>query len=129
MNTYQIKNITDTLEKRHPRYNTDVLVSYIDFMFNKKHTISPGKSLYLSIDKLPPSVNKLRLDGLVIVINNPKPDNSELKKKDIKSSSSKSKSTSSGKTYKKKTTTYKPKKTDNKSNDLLDKNNEEKKDE
>lgn len=127
MGIYQIKNITDSLEKRHPRFNTDVLVSYVDFMFNKKHKISPGKSLYLSIDKLPPSVNKLRLDGLVIVINNPRLDEEKPKKEDTKFLSKKQ--TSNSKTYKKKSTTYKSKKSNNKSDDLLDKDKKEEKNE
>ena len=72
MNTYKIKNITGSLEKRNPHFDSDVIINYVDSMLNKQIRLKPDKSVYLTINKLPISVHKLQLDGLIQITNHPK---------------------------------------------------------
>lgn len=71
MKTYKIINITSELDKRHPQYNSNLIITYVDDMMNKNAVLEPKKSIYLRINKLPLSVYQLKIDGLVRVIEMP----------------------------------------------------------
>lgn len=96
MNTYKIKNITNTLEKRHPNFNSIVIINYVDGMVNKEIRINPDGVVYFTINQLPISVRSLELKGLIQITNHPKltrkpksegdkPENSKKPKKNKKS--------------------------------------------
>jgi len=68
MNTYRIINITENLEKRHPRYSTTVELTYVDEMKNKKISLQPNMDVYLKIDKLPISFYQLKIEGIIQII-------------------------------------------------------------
>ncbi len=112
MNTYQIKNITDTLEKRNPHYNTDVIIPYVDKMISKTIKIKPGLSVYFVTDSLSVSVYRLRLMGLVSIISSPnlgvKKEKKVKKKKSTPIKKTTKKQTSSSKTKKQSYVSQKP---------------------
>lgn len=67
MVTYKITNITDKLGKRHHSFNMTVKIKYVDSMINKSVDLKAGKSMFLTIESLPLSVHRLRVQGHVIV--------------------------------------------------------------
>jgi hypothetical protein len=68
MNTYKITNITNQLNKRESQYNSNVDIQYVDNMIKKTITVKPGETVYLSIDKLPTSIHKLKMKNFIIVL-------------------------------------------------------------
>jgi len=68
MVTYKITNITNTFAKRHPQFNTNVNLIYVDGIFKKSRTLSPNQSLYLNLENLPIEIHKLRAKGLITAI-------------------------------------------------------------
>lgn len=64
---FRIKNITNLLDKRHPAYNTSVEIEYINGLLRKKITIKPDNDIILSSKSLLPSVDRLRLNGHVLI--------------------------------------------------------------
>lgn len=68
MSTYKITNITNLAGKRDNRYNSTLEVEYVDEMMKKTVKIKPASTLYLSIPSLPLSVHRLRVKGLVSVV-------------------------------------------------------------
>jgi hypothetical protein len=67
MSTYKITNITDTTGKRDFKHNSVLDIDYVDSMVKKTIKIKAGDSVYLTTQKLPMSVHKLRVKGLVTV--------------------------------------------------------------
>jgi hypothetical protein len=68
MATYRITNITNTVGKRDFKYNSPLDVSYVDGMMKKTVKVKPGGSIYLTVQTLPLSIHRLRVKGLVTVI-------------------------------------------------------------
>lgn len=68
MNSYKITNITNQANKRDNIYNTIVEIEYVDNIIKKKVTIKPGEYIYLTLHKLPISVNKLQIKKMVTVL-------------------------------------------------------------
>lgn len=68
MNTYRIINVTERLEKRHPFYSTTVELKYVDEMLNKKISLAPNNDVYLQIDGLPITFYRMKIDGLIQII-------------------------------------------------------------
>lgn len=67
MNSYKITNITNQANKRDNIYNTIVEIEYIDNILKKKISVKPGECIYLTLHKLPMSVNKLLIKNLISV--------------------------------------------------------------
>ncbi len=63
MPTFKIINITNTLGKRDPKYNSIATIDYVDRMQKKKMMINPGETSYLTITQLPVSVQKMMVIG------------------------------------------------------------------
>lgn len=72
MRTIKITNITNLLNKRNTKKNTEVIVEYVDGMIKKSFTIKPNDVMYLTHNTIPPSIHRLRILGLITVdeINN-----------------------------------------------------------
>lgn len=68
MNTYKITNLTNTAGKRDPKFNSTLDIEYVDAMMKKTLKVKPGESVYLQIHTLPLSVHRLRVKGLISVI-------------------------------------------------------------
>jgi len=68
MNTYKITNLTNTAGKRDPKFNSTLDVDYVDAMMKKSVQVKPGESIYLQISTLPLSVHRLRVKGLISVV-------------------------------------------------------------
>lgn len=67
MTRYKITNITNLLGKREFKNNSILDIEYVDGMLKKKIQIRPNETIYLSLNKLPISIHKLRIKGLVTV--------------------------------------------------------------
>ena len=67
MNTYRIINITNLFGKREPKYNSTVSIEYVDGMESKTIKLLPGKTLYLTLNKLPLSIRNLIVTNVVDV--------------------------------------------------------------
>jgi hypothetical protein len=68
MSTYKITNITDKLHKRDVHFKTPVKIQYIDNRMKKVSEVKTGESLFLTVDTLPLSIHRLRVKGLVDVV-------------------------------------------------------------
>jgi hypothetical protein len=68
MSTYRITNITNTIGKRDFKFNSVLDVNYVDGMMKKTVKVKPGDAVYLTIPSLPLSVHRLRVKGLITVI-------------------------------------------------------------
>lgn len=68
MNTYKITNLTNTAGKRDPKFNTTLDIDYVEMMMKKTVKVKPGETTYLQISKLPLSVHRLRVKGLISVV-------------------------------------------------------------
>ena len=84
MSTFKITNISKMVGKRDPNYDSTLTISYVHNMKNNKYFLKPDDVVYLTIDKLPISVHKLRVKKLVSVV---EVSESELKKSMIKTPS------------------------------------------
>jgi hypothetical protein len=67
MEYFKIKNITNELDKRNSKYNTNIEFNYVDGMRNKVVSIEPGNEIFFQCNELPLSLRKLKLNGFVIV--------------------------------------------------------------
>lgn len=67
MSTYKITNITNSIGKREPKYNSILDVEFVDHMVKKTVRVKPGNTIYLTAEALPLSVHRLRVKALVIV--------------------------------------------------------------
>ena len=68
MANYRITNITDTLGKREPKYNSTLDLNYIDSMMKKTIKVKPGEMVYLQIQSLPLSIQQFRVKRLISVV-------------------------------------------------------------
>ena len=68
MGNYRITNLTDTLSKRDVNYMKPVSIGYIEMMIRKSISIKPGDTIYFTIPSLHISVHKLRMGGLISVV-------------------------------------------------------------
>jgi hypothetical protein len=68
MNTYKITNITNLSGKRDFKHNSSLDINYIDNLTKKKITIKAGEFVYLTVNSLPMSVRKLRVENLITVV-------------------------------------------------------------
>ena len=68
MNTYKITNLTNTAGKRDPKFNSTLDIDYVDAMMKKTVKVKPGEAIFLQISTLPLSVHRLRVKGLISVI-------------------------------------------------------------
>ena len=68
MSTYKITNITNHAGKRDFKFNSVLDVEYVDDMVKKVVKIKPGDSIYLTTGSLPLSVHRLRVKGLITVV-------------------------------------------------------------
>lgn len=68
MNTYKITNLTNDAGKRDPKFNSTLDIDYVDAMMKKTVKVKPGESIYLQISTLPLSVHRLRVKGLISVV-------------------------------------------------------------
>ena len=68
MSTYKITNITNLAGKRDFKFNSALDVEYVDDMVKKVVKIKPGDSIFLTTNSLPLSVHRLRVKGLVTVV-------------------------------------------------------------
>lgn len=67
MKTFKITNITNLLDKRSFKQNSELEASYIDGMVKKTLKIKSGEIIYLRHQSLPLSIHRLRIKGLVTV--------------------------------------------------------------
>jgi hypothetical protein len=79
MATYKIVNITSSLGKRDPNYNSIQYVEYIDGMTKKSIEIKPNEVLFFVSRVLPISAQKLKVKKLITVL--------EVSEKEINSNS------------------------------------------
>jgi hypothetical protein len=64
---FKIKNHTNILGKRHPRFNTPQIIEYKSTINTEKVTINPGAEIIIESAFLPVSAHQLRVKGLIIV--------------------------------------------------------------
>lgn len=67
MATYKIINITSSLGKRNPNFNSTLSISYVDGMERKTILLKPEDTLYYTTSKLPISVQRYRMKNLVSI--------------------------------------------------------------
>ena len=67
MGYFKIKNITNALGKRHPRFSTPQIIETKGLISSDKTTIQPGHEIIVESEFLPISAHQLRVKGYVIV--------------------------------------------------------------
>jgi len=67
MGYFKIKNITNSLGKRHPRFNTTQVIETKGLISSVKTSIFPGAEIIIESEFLPVSAQQLRLKGFLIV--------------------------------------------------------------
>jgi hypothetical protein len=67
MAIFKIKNNTDQLGKRHPRYNTTQIIEFKDTLASDKVSVAPGAEIIVESEFLPKSAHKLRTEGFITV--------------------------------------------------------------
>lgn len=67
MGYFKIKNITNALGKRHPRFNTPQIIETKGLLSTDKTIIHPGHEIIVESEFLPVSAQQLRLKGFLIV--------------------------------------------------------------
>lgn len=68
MGYYKIKNVTDTLAKRHAKVNTTQNIDISDSFKSQLVSIAPSEEFLLESNFLPISLHKLRSEGLINII-------------------------------------------------------------
>lgn len=68
MTTFKITNITNFAGKRDPRANSSIDIEYVDKMTKRNISVKPNSSVYLTVPILPLSVHRLRIKGLITVV-------------------------------------------------------------
>ena len=68
MASYRITNITNTFGKRDFKANSELEISYVNNMVKKTMKLRPNDSIYFTAASLPLSVHRLRVKGLVTVV-------------------------------------------------------------
>lgn len=67
MGYFKIKNITNALGKRHPRFSTPQIIETKGLMTTEKTIIQPGHEIIIESEFLPVSAQQLRLKGFLLV--------------------------------------------------------------
>lgn len=67
MNTYKITNITNLVNKRDFKFNSELEIEYIDGIRKKSIMVKPGNSVYFTAQSLPLSVHRLRIKNLITI--------------------------------------------------------------
>jgi hypothetical protein len=68
MSTYKITNITNfSTGKRDAKHNSTLDIDYVENMVKKTICVKPGNTVYLTTQRLPLSVHRLRVKGLITV--------------------------------------------------------------
>ena len=68
MSTYKLTNITNLAGKRDFKYNSELDITVVDGMVKNTMKLKPGDTVYLTVSSLPLSVHRLRVKGLVTVV-------------------------------------------------------------
>ena len=68
MSIYKITNRTNLVGKRDFKFNSELDITVVDNMVKKTMKIKPGDSVFLTVASLPLSVHRLRVKGLVTVV-------------------------------------------------------------
>lgn len=68
MANFKILNITGTLAKRHPHYNTPLSIDYVTGYEKKSFSLKPNEEFFLTTPTLPTSVHILRMKNFVTVL-------------------------------------------------------------
>jgi hypothetical protein len=68
MGYYKIINITNTLGKREPNYNTNLKIEFSNKFTTNTINLNSGKEIIIECNYLPISIQKLRTEGLLNVI-------------------------------------------------------------
>ncbi len=67
MSYFKIRNITNNLGKRHPRFNTPQNIDYNTLLDKNSVSIHPGAEIIIESEFLPVSAHQLRVKGLIMV--------------------------------------------------------------
>lgn len=67
MANYKITNITKSLDKRNPNYNSIVTIEYPENMLKKNVTINPDNQIVMVLSSLPQSITHLRMNKAIMV--------------------------------------------------------------
>ena len=67
MGYYKVKNITNTLGKRHPQRDTNVNISINEGLIAKNFELASGQEVAMECVKIPVDLQKLRVKGLVTI--------------------------------------------------------------
>jgi len=68
MGYYKIKNMTNTLGKRDSKVNTTQNIEFKDIIGASMIVIEPGNEIVIEATYLPVSAQKLRAEGLIMVV-------------------------------------------------------------
>lgn len=68
MSTYKITNITNLTNKRDFKYNSPLEFQVVDNMVKQTISIKPADSVFLTVSSLPLSIHRLRVKGLITVV-------------------------------------------------------------
>jgi len=68
MSYYRIRNNTNTLGKRHPRFNTPQIIEFKDLLENNEVSVAPSTEIIVETAYLPVSAQKLRAEGLITIV-------------------------------------------------------------
>lgn len=68
MSTYKITNITHLAGKRDFKHNSVLDITVVNGMIKDTMKLKPDDSVYLTVNSLPLSVHRLRVKGLVTVV-------------------------------------------------------------
>lgn len=64
---FKIRNITNNLGKRHPRFNTPQIIETRGLINSEKTSIQPGHEIIVESEFLPVSAQQLRLKGFLLI--------------------------------------------------------------
>jgi hypothetical protein len=67
MGYYKLMNVTNTLGKRDPHYNSVKNIEFKDIVGVKNIGINPGSEVIIEATYLPVSAQKLRADGFIMI--------------------------------------------------------------
>lgn len=67
MGYYKIKNITNTLAKRHPRKDSVIKIDHKDGIKTKPYDLKSGEQITISCGNLPANLHLHRMKGLISV--------------------------------------------------------------
>jgi len=110
MRTYKITNITNTLNKRNLYYNKTLDIEFPYDMKDQKVNLKPNDNIIFKTHHIPFNIQKLKIQGLVMIDDITRTENSVIKpKKKKKTKENSSTKTNKPKKQEKQTTTSTPK--------------------